>query len=1079
MRATYDVRISNWAGTVTSPTATLTVSAPITWNGSVSTDWHNPTNWTPQQVPTTTDIAIINSGTVVADTNAQFFALHLNGGSLSGSVVVRSNSVMNWNSGTLLASGSLTVETNGALHVQTGSTKYCEGALTNAGTVNWTGGLVYIRNNNGSRKGHVVNQGLWEMHGNLTLEDWHGTGLEIFTNNGLFRKASGTGVGKFNVVLDNLLGTVEVLSGTLRFESGVQLDGLFIAGSGAAMEFSGGTATYTALTQLTGAGQYRLTGGTLEGLLDYLPNLSLQGGSVALSPNYQTNGTIEQLDLDGASLLGHYQVSGSLNWNSGAALTAGNSLTVQSNAVLNLPTSATKYCEGALTNHGTVNWTSGLVYIRNNNGSRKGHVVNLGLWEMNGNLTLDRWYDTGLEVFSNGGVFRKVSGSGIGNFNVVLDNPFGAIEVLSGTLRFQHGGQLDGLFIAGSGAVMEFSGGTTTYTPLTQLTGAGQYRLTGGTLLDLLDYLPNLSLQGGSVGLSPNYQTNGTIKQLDLNGSTLIGSNTVTGVLNLNSGNIGGPTTVISNGLVNWSGGMLLDGGSLTIQSNAVLNLLTTTTKYCDGALTNAGTVNWIAGLVYIRNNNSSRHGHVVNQGLWQMQGNHTLDQWYATGLEIFSNTGTFQKSTGTGTGKFNVVLDNQAGTVEVLSGTLRFNSDVQLDGLFIAGPGAAMEFSGGTTTYTALTQLTGAGQYRLTGGTLEGLLDYLPNLSLQGGSVALSPNYQTNGTIEQLDLDGATLIGSNAVSGVLNVNSGGLAGPTMVAEGGVFNWFAGGLQIGSSLVVQSNGIVNLQGGSQKDLRGAVTNYGQIYWSGGSISVRNNASTEFGAVENQPGGLWEVQGDLSMSDWYSNNNPYFLNRGTLRKTAGSGTATMDVVFQNQGLVEQLSGIWTFGRNFSLTEGTVLFGLAGDTTFGRINLTGTASLGGRLAATLLSGYVPDTNRTFQVMSYGVVSGNFTNTAGLDVGFGRFFTPLYTPTALILETHATNFISIILSAPERELNAFSFFFTGEPGTDYTVQYSENLGQSNWNTLMITNITVSPTKVTDPNGAAAERFYRVVDP
>jgi len=163
-----------------------------------------------------------------------------------------------------------------------------------------------------------------------------------------------------------------------------------------------------------------------------------------------------------------------------------------------------------------------------------------------------------------------------------------------------------------------------------------------------------------------------------------------------------------------------------------------------------------------------------------------------------------------------------------------------------------------------------------------------------------------------------------------------------MVTGTGVLNWSGGSFAAGSSLVVQSNAVVNFLSGAQKILGGAMTNHGQVYWSGGSLSLRNDASSYLGAVENQPGGLWEVQGNLSLSQYIVNNQAYFRNSGILRKPTGAGTATMDVVFYNQGLIEQLSGIWIFGRNFSLTEGTVLFGLAGDTTFGRINLTGTAS-----------------------------------------------------------------------------------------------------------------------------------------
>ena len=259
-----------------------------------------------------------------------------------------------------------------------------------------------------------------------------------------------------------------------------------------------------------------------------------------------------------------------------------------------------------------------------------------------------------------------------------------------------------------------------------------------------------------------------------------------------------------------------------------------------------------------------------------------------------------------------------------------------------------------------------------------------------------------------------------------------------------------------------------------------MTNFGRVYWSGGTISIMNDASTYLGAVENQLGGLWEVQGDLSLVQWVANNFAYFRNNGTLRKTVGVTTATMDVVFSNQGIVEQLSGIWTFGRNFSLTEGTVLFGIGGDSNFGRINLTGTASLAGKLAARLLNGYVPATNRTFQIMSYGVVAGTFTDYSGLDVGSGRAFAPVYTATTLTLQTYATNSTAnptpIVLSNPTKELTGFSFLFTGNPGTTYTVQFTTNLSQPVWSTLLVTNIPVSPAKVTDPTPAIRNRFYRV---
>jgi hypothetical protein len=767
-----------------------------------------------------------------------------------------------------------------------------------------------------------------------------------------------------------------------------------------------------------------------------------------------------------------------LNWSSGT-FAAGSSLVVESNAVVNLQTSNAKYLDGPMTNSGSVFWTGGIFYVRNNNSGNLGRVVNRGVWQMQGDLDLAQWFATGFEVFVNNGTFRKSSGAGIGTFSLVLQNQFGLLEVLSGTLRFDRGQQLDGTFLAAPGTVIRFNSGTSTYTALTQFTGGGQYQLTGGTLQGLLDYLPNLKLLGGSVALSPSYQTNGNIVQLDLDGSTLLGSNVVIGVLNWNSGSVLGSLTVASNGVLNWKDGLVGAGAALTVQSNGVANLLTSAAKYLDGPLTNSGSVVWTGGAIYVRNNNAGNLGRIVNRGFWQMEGDLDLAQWFANGLEIFHNSGTFRKSSGTGMGSITVLFQNQLGTVDAQSGILRFDRGTQLDGLFLTAPGAVIRFNAGTFTYTPLTQLTGAGQYQLTGGTLQGLLDYLPNLKLLGGNVGLSPNYQTNGNIVRLDLDGATLLGSNTVTGVLNLNSGNVGGPTVVTGAGALNWLEGRFAQGSSLLVQSNGVANLLGNGQKQLGAGMTNYGRVYWSGGSFSIMNDASTYLGAVENQPGGLWEVQGDLSLVQWVANNFAYFRNSGTIRKPVGTGTATLDVIFHNQGVIEQLSGIWTFGRNFSLTEGTVLFGIGGDSNFGRINLTGTASLAGKLAARLLNGYVPATNRTFQIMSYGVVAGTFTDYSGLDVGSGRAFAPVYTPTSLTLQTYATNLIAqptIVLFDPKKESNGFSFLFTADPGFNYTVQFSTNLGQNVWSTLLVTNIPATPARVTDTNPPVLNRFYRV---
>src|ERR1700722_3973778 len=64
-----------------------------TWNGSVSSDWFNATNWTPPGVPGTSDIVNVTNGTV------------------NFSAPVTINNQFNWSGGTLEGT-SLTITTN-------------------------------------------------------------------------------------------------------------------------------------------------------------------------------------------------------------------------------------------------------------------------------------------------------------------------------------------------------------------------------------------------------------------------------------------------------------------------------------------------------------------------------------------------------------------------------------------------------------------------------------------------------------------------------------------------------------------------------------------------------------------------------------------------------------------------------------------------------------------------------------------------------------------------------------------------------------------------------------------------------
>ena len=135
-----------------------------------------------------------------------------------------------------------------------------------------------------------------------------------------------------------------------------------------------------------------------------------------------------------------------------------------------------------------------------------------------------------------------------------------------------------------------------------------------------------------------------------------------------------------------------------------------------------------------------------------------------------------------------------------------------------------------------------------------------------------------------------------------------------------------------------------------------VTNLGIITWSGTS-----DIYFAAGLVYNQPGATFDVQNNQQIAN-IAGGNPSFQNAGVFRKSAGSGTTTIGIPFNNTGLVKVQSGTLSFqgggtlggsfaaaagaavnfaGGTFALGGGGVVSGGAGQVLFtgGQITFTG--------------------------------------------------------------------------------------------------------------------------------------------
>ncbi len=565
--------------------------------------------------------------------------------------------------------------------------------------------------------------------------------------------------------------------GTLYFNGGGMIDGVYTVAPGAALNFNAGNFTAGVAT-INGPGPVSVTGGTVTFVNDIVPNLQVTGGTVALSPGFQ-GGTITNLTLAGGTLSGSNAVTGTLTcggFNGPLLVTAGGTvnwitgdangpLTVASNGTLNLAGSATKYILNPMTNMGLVTWTgSGGLSVYNNLAGYRGGIWNLagGVFDIATDVNIScACY--GNEFFNNLGTVQKSAGSGTTYVGVTFNNS-GTAQALAGTLNFNNGGTIGGVFAAAAGTALNFTSGAFSADAAT-INGPGAVSFTGGSLALLNHEIVNLQLTGGTVTPGPGFE-GGSITSLTIAGSALSGANTVAGTLT-------------------WTGGTI--NGPLRVENGGALNIGGATTKYVQAALTNAGTITWTGGSLNIYNNNAFYSG-----AIWNLAGavfNIATDQninCACYGEEFINNQGTFEKTAGPGTTYVGVLFTNR-GTVQALQGTLNFNNGGRVDGAYSVDADAALNFTGGAFSAGAAA-VSGPGPANLTGGTMTLLSNAIPNLQLTGGTVVVGTNFE-GGTITNLTLAGSTLSGRSSVGGTLTWTAGAIAGPLTVRPGGFCCW--------------------------------------------------------------------------------------------------------------------------------------------------------------------------------------------------------------------------------------------------------------------------------------------------
>lgn len=784
---------------------------------------------------------------------------------LTGSGSLSVLGTLNWSRGRISGEGAFTL--NGVMNLPGSNARTLETrTLANSGSIIWTDTGEFRLGGNAQ----VLNQAgaVFDMQGNTKLEFIAPDGGAL-TNLGTLIKSAGTGTAVVNVILNNS-GTVAVNIGILELRrNSADTGGTFTIAAGSILKLHEGTHDFSAGSSLAGAGGISVTAGATNfgGSFSATGGFAIAGGEMNFSGNY-LSGIAITLSSGRLNIISPVTASG-LTQTGGTLEIAGNLMV---NGEFNwsagtITGTAALILNGSINIEGSpVKILDGLALTNNSLATWSGsgelrmrngaQFINAGgaTLSIRGNALLSYISPDGGTLVNNGTV-AKTAGSGVTTIGVDFTNN-AAVAVDSGTVRLTRASSSqNAIFTVQPGGLLQFSSGTHTLNGATF--SAGIAEITAATL----------HAAGAGLTVSPS----ATLQMVNAS-STLSGD----GAVNI-------------QGILNWQRGTISGSAPLTIAG--VLNLYGESSKTLDGrTLNNSGNVNWADTGEFRLLNQAMLQNH--NNGAFNITGNAKL-AFVTPGGGVLLNSGTILKSASQGLTTFDVDVEN-SGTVSLASGTLQLGrGSLTETGSFVIAADAILRCSVGSHVFGSGAAVSGAGSISFSSGnsTFSGIYSLTGSLGLSGGTLTMNSNISPN----QLDISGGILTGA----GNLTVNT-------------LFNWSGGKISGSGNLLL--NGSAQISGGSAKQLEGrGLVNAGSAEWSGaGNILLQNGAT-----LLNQPGAVLDIRTD-ALIDSAAGGGGSFNNLGSILKTAGSGTAIIDVPFAHQGALNVSSGSVRFTRNSSHT-----------------------------------------------------------------------------------------------------------------------------------------------------------------
>ena len=272
--------------------------------------------------------------------------------------------------------------------------------------------------------------------------------------------------------------------------------------------------------------------------------------------------------------------------------------------------------------------------------------------------------------------------------------------------------------------------------------------------------------------------------------------------------------------------------------------------------------------------------------------------------------------------------------------------------------------------TASAASSITGAGTTIFNSGTvnLTGTYNVGTNI-FSGATVNLSGSY----TINQVVTISAGAVNFNAGGTLtitaLNMSGGTLGGTLLVPVNGPFNWSGGTI---NGVTVQFKG--GSFAGSDFLNGGTLVNTGTLAWN--DADVYDGAGS---VISNALGGTINLTANSDGTFNGYGSPQTFYNAGQLNiLSSPSGPAQINDAFINTGTVTVNAGTLDLPGAYSLTNGTVNFGITNLSNFGMATLSGASPLAGTLSAAFNGGFLPAINNSWQIINDSSQMGTFSQT-----------------------------------------------------------------------------------------------------